>query len=176
MGSCDNCGTLIIFGGKRVGSLHFCSEKCLQASAVRLESQELAQQVPAELIQQQVWAIHQGDCPKCGRPGPVDVHFSYSVWSVFCVSGWNINPQVSCRRCAVKSQCSDTLFSLLFGWWGFPFGLVLTPIQVLRNLIAMIHAPNAEQPSPHLEQFVRRDIVNRAAAILATAASGQPSP
>lgn len=26
------------------------------------------------------------------------------------------------------------LLSLCFGWWGFPFGLVYTPVTILKNL------------------------------------------
>jgi hypothetical protein len=28
--------------------------------------------------------------------------------------------RVCCRSCAVKSQLGGALFSLAFGWWGFP--------------------------------------------------------
>jgi hypothetical protein len=27
-----------------------------------------------------------------------------------------------------------TLISLLFGWWGFPFGLIYTPMALITNL------------------------------------------
>ncbi|HEX6986100.1 MAG TPA: hypothetical protein VF170_12035 [Planctomycetaceae bacterium] len=28
-----------------------------------------------------------------------------------------------------------TALSLAFGWWGFPFGLIFTPVTVIRNLL-----------------------------------------
>ena len=168
MATCDQCGTVILFGGKRAGGLRFCSDACSQKGSLRSAAQELAQQVPEELIQQQVLAVHQGTCPKCGREGPIDVHVSHRVWSAIHLTSWKSRPQVSCRACAVKAQCGDTLFSLLFGWWGFPFGLVLTPVQIARNVAGMLRAPNPTTPSPQLEQMVRADIARRAAVIQAS--------
>jgi hypothetical protein len=132
MATCDHCGTFILFGGKRLGGLRFCSDACLQKGSYRSAAQQLAQQVPEELVQQQVLAVHQGVCPKCGREGPIDVHVSHRVWSAIHLTSWKSRQHVSCRACAVKAQCGDALFSLLFGWWGFPFGLVLTPVHAAR--------------------------------------------
>ena len=171
MSNCSHCGTLILFGGKRWGDLRFCSEKCFQAGAVRVAAHPLAQEVPEELIQQQVLAVHQGDCPKCGRPGPIDVHVSHRVWSAIHFTSWRSRPQVSCRACGIKSKCGDALFSLLFGWWGIPFGLLITPFQIGRNVIGILHGPDPAVPSPQLERLVRLDIARRAAMIQATAGS-----
>ncbi|MBJ7608344.1 MAG: hypothetical protein JF887_02775 [Candidatus Dormibacteraeota bacterium] len=34
----------------------------------------------------------------------------------------------------LESQCHQTfIHNLLFGWWGFPFGLVFTPIALVSN-------------------------------------------
>jgi hypothetical protein len=35
---------------------------------------------------------------------------------------------------AVAPGWKYTLLSLLLGWWGFPFGLVFTPLSVINNL------------------------------------------
>ena len=66
-----------------------------------------------------------------------------------------------------EAQCGDALFSLLFGWWGI-FGLLITPLQIGRNIVGMFRGPDPERPSPQLEQMVRLDIAKRAAAIQAT--------
>jgi hypothetical protein len=171
MSRCHHCGTFILFGGKRLDGLRFCSEKCFQAGAVGSAAHQLAQQVPEELFQKQVAAVHQGECPKCGRSGPVDVHLSHRVWSAIHVTSWKSRPQVSCRACGIKSQCGDALFSLLLGWWGFPFGFVMTPLQIGRNIVGMFRGPDPTRPSPQLEQMVRLDIAKRAAAIQATVKS-----
>jgi hypothetical protein len=162
MASCNHCGTVIVFGGKRLGDRRYCSERCLQASVTRMAAQGLASEVPEELIQRQVTAVHQGNCPKCGRPGPIDVYFSHRVWSLIKVTSWSSRPHVSCRRCGVKAQIGDLLFSALFGWWGIPFGFLMTPYQIGRNIVGMVRGPDPGQPSPYLEQMVRLDIAKRA--------------
>jgi hypothetical protein len=46
------------------------------------------------------------------------------------------------------------LFSAVLGWWGFPFGLILTPVQMTRNIIGMCRGSGTGQPSPDLRRLV----------------------
>ena len=48
-----------------------------------------------------------------------------------------VTPQISCRRCGLKSQAAGAAFPLVLGWWGFPWGLVVTPVQIGRNIGGM---------------------------------------
>jgi len=66
-------------------------------------------------------------------------------------------------------------FSLFFGWWGFPWGLVLTPVQITRNLIGMSRGPDSPRPSEDLRKMV---LVNLGAQMAASqkAAADQPPP
>lgn len=84
---------------------------------------------------------------------------------------WTTTPQLSCRSCATKSQIGGALFSLACGWWGFPWGLVLTPVQVTRNVIAMCAGPDAARPSADLRRFV---MVNIAAQAIQNQQSSPP--
>ncbi|CAJ36406.1 hypothetical protein [Methanocella arvoryzae] len=34
-----------------------------------------------------------------------------------------------------NERYTATLFSLLFGWWGFPWGFIWTPMAAIRNLL-----------------------------------------
>jgi hypothetical protein len=52
----------------------------------------------------------------------------------------------------------------MLGWWGVPWGLVMTPVQLVRNLISMASTPDPSSPSPALEKILRH---NLAAQILA---------
>jgi hypothetical protein len=45
--------------------------------------------------------------------------------------------------------------SLFAGWWGFPWGLIMTPVQLSRNVIGLVRAPETMGPSPELEKTVR---------------------
>jgi hypothetical protein len=154
MSKCDYCGSTIIFGGKRDGNGRFCNQAC-QARGGLLA---ISRQIPEATVQEQVWKAHQGLCPKCSGPGPIDVHVSHKVWSALLITHWSSTPQISCRSCGVKSQMSGTVFSLMLGWWGIPWGLVLTPIQIGRNLFGITRPPEPSKPSVQFEKIVRMNI------------------
>ena len=151
MATCAYCGSTIIFGGTRDGNLRFCNARCQQAGALL----SISNRLPQSQVQESVWKVHQGACPKCGGSGPVDVHRSYRVWSALVLTRWSSSQQLSCRPCGLKKQMADAAFSLVLGWWGFPWGLILTPIQVGRNLVGVARPPEASRPSPQLEKVLR---------------------
>lgn len=152
MAKCGYCGTTIVFGGMRDGEQRFCNDKCHQSAYVL----SVSQHVPPDILEQQVRQLHEGDCPRCGkRRGPVDVHKVHRVWSALLLTSWSTNPQVSCRSCATKGQIGGVFFCLFLGWWGFPWGLVLTPIQITRNIVGMCAGPDSRRPSTDLEKLVK---------------------
>jgi hypothetical protein len=77
---------------------------------------------------------------------------------------WTTKAQVSCRSCATKRQLGGAAFSLGFGWWGFPWGLFLTPVQITRNVIGMSRGPDSARPSDDLRKLV---LVNLGTQMLA---------
>ena len=159
MAKCDYCGSTIIFGGKRDANGRFCNQKC-QARGTLLA---ISRQIPETAVQEQVWKFHQGPCPKCNGSGPVDVHVSHKIWSAIALTQWSSMPQISCRSCGVKSQVGGAFFSLVLGWWGFPWGLLLTPIQVGRNVFGLVRPPEPSKPSAQLEKIVRMTMAAQAA-------------
>jgi DNA-directed RNA polymerase subunit RPC12/RpoP len=147
---CDYCSSTILFGGKRDANGRFCNQTCQGRGALLAISRE----IPDSAVREQVWKIHQAPCPKCGGAGPVDVYVAHKVWSALLLTSWSSTPQVSCRSCGRKSQLAGAGFSLVLGWWGFPWGLVVTPVQIGRNLVGMGRSA-ASTPSPQLEKIVR---------------------
>jgi hypothetical protein len=154
---CAACGETILFGGVKQGDLRFCNAAC------QLKGQSLvaAARVPEHAAQARARDIHNSPCPRCKGPGPVDVHSSYWVWSALALTRWGTSQQLKCRRCAIKSQVGNMLFSGALGWWGFPWGFVFTPVQVGRNLVALFTPPDPSQPSPRLLQVARIDVASR---------------
>ncbi|HWS72151.1 MAG TPA: hypothetical protein VN605_08550 [Thermoanaerobaculia bacterium] len=150
MAACATCGTTILFGGVQDAGMRFCNANCHSRGSLL----RIAQQIPPDVLQQQTWAVHHGACPKCQGPGPVDVHKSYRIWSIVFLTSWSNTPRVSCKRCGVKGQLGDALFCLFLGWWGFPWGLVMTPVQIVRNLTGVFRASSPTGPSPDLERAV----------------------
>lgn len=151
MASCAYCDTTILFGGKRHGDLRFCNDKCLAAGAVA----QTAAALPAADVALHVAKVHRGNCPQCDGQGPVDVHTSHRVWSALVMTQWSSRPLICCQRCGTKRKLGDAAFSLVLGWWGFPWGLIMTPVQVVKNVAGAFGGPNPDQPSAQLEKQLR---------------------
>ena len=157
MASCAFCGETILFGGVTKGQLRFCNSTCQSKGSLATAAATVPDSAAQALAQQ----IHMGICPRCQGPGPVDVHSAHWVYSALAFSRWGTKQQVGCRPCAVKTQVGNLLFSSVLGWWGFPWGLVMTPVQVGRTLMAIISPPDPSQPSPKLVQIARIQLASQ---------------
>ena len=169
MAKCDYCGSRILFGGRRREQLRFCNDQCLQRGTLLA----ISRQIPDAVVQQQVLNLHHGQCPKCHGGGPTDVHVRHQVWSAVFLTKWSSTPQVCCRRCGIKSQLTGAAFSLALGWWGIPWGLLFTPVQVVRNISGMVKPPDPMKPSAQLERIVRLTMASRAVAQSRQSATAQ---
>lgn len=159
MAQCAACGSTIIFGGKRHENLRFCNETCLQRGSLQI----FAQNIPQDVVQKSVQEIHSGRCPVCNGGGPVDAYASHYVWSAVFMTSWKSKQQISCRSCGIKKQVQGLLCSLFFGWWGFPWGLIMTPVQIFRNLKGIMSTPAHLRPSQQLENLVRLKLAENSA-------------
>src|SRR5579872_1834845 len=128
MEKCSYCGSTIVVGGVRSGIHRYCNNKCASNGYVL----QLSNDVPPDVVDRHVEEVFRGNCPKCNGTGPIDVHKVHRVWSAVVVTRWTTASQLSCRSCATKSQIGGVLFSALLGWWGFPWGLIMTPVQLTR--------------------------------------------
>ena len=170
MAKCAACGSTIIFGGVRQGDLRYCNADCHRRGVLLA----VAAQIPTEVIERQIGIPHQGPCPKCKGNGPVYVHMSYRVWSALVITSWRSIPQISCRSCGTKTQLGNTLFCLVLGWWGIPWGFILTPVQIGRNIYGIIKGPDPMAPSEGLEKAVR--VILAARAVSRQKSQPNPSP
>lgn len=161
MASCNACGTTIIFGGKTIGGQRFCNDTCARNGPILFRAAQLSDSDVRVLALR----IHGGKCPKCSGSGPVDVRTSHQVWSAIFFTRWKSTQHISCRRCGIKSQAGDLIISAVAGWWGFPWGLLMTPIQVARNILGMALAPTPTLPSPKLLQRARLLLAERTLTI-----------
>ena len=169
MTKCGYCGSTIIMGGVKAGGQRFCNKKCHQNAYIL----SVTKNVAADVLDRKVEEVWRGNCPKCRGLGPVDVHKIYEVWSVLVLTRWTTKLQVSCHSCAAKRQLGGAAFSLLFGWWGFPWGLILTPVQITRNVMGMSRGPDSSRASDSLRRLV---LVNLGTQMMASqkASAGQP--
>jgi|SRR5579863_2666675 len=169
MAKCGYCGSTIIMGGAYAGGQRYCNNRCANNAAVLA----VAQHIPQEVFEQQVEQVYRGNCPRCGGAGPVDVHKIHQVWSVLVLTRWSSRLQVSCRSCATKSQLGGAAFSAVCGWWGIPWGLILTPVQITRNVMGMFGGPKGSQASDALRRLV---LVNMGAQAIKNSRSQVPPP
>lgn len=158
MARCDACGASILFGGAKLNDMRFCNATCAQRGQLLM----ISRQLPADMVTAKTSEVYRGTCPRCQGPGPVDVHTSHRVWSALIMTQWQNRPHVCCHSCGVKSQAGDLLFSLFLGWWGFPWGLIMTPVQITRNISGMMKSSEGG-PSPELEKAVRISLAGSAA-------------
>lgn len=151
MPSCAQCGTTILFGGVKFAGQTFCNARCANTAGGQLAVQ---QAIPPDVLAQRIAEIHDGPCPKCNQDRLVDLHPAHFVWSAVFLTRYTSKSELSCRGCARKRQAMHALGSFFLGWWGFPFGLIITPIQIGRNLFAMIK-PENPNPSAELASVVQ---------------------
>ena len=128
-----------------------------------------ADRLPQRAVDDAVEETHQGDCPLCQGPGPVDVHASHTIWSIIALTSWRSTPNVCCRSCGRQKQLSGLVTSGVFGWWGFPWGFIYTPIQIGKNVSGIFGGPDPEVPSEQLETMTRLELAIRVEA-------GEPLP
>jgi hypothetical protein len=165
MAKCSYCNSTIVIGGVRSGDQRYCNSQCQQNAYILGATKT----IPADVLDRKVEEVWRGNCPKCGLVGPIDVHKFHEVWSALFLTRWTTKVQVSCRSCASKRQFGGIAFSLFFGWWGIPWGLVLTPVQIARNFIDINRGPDSSRPSDDLRKLV---LVNLGTQMLASQKAG----
>lgn len=155
--ACPTCGNSILFGGIKDGKKKYCSKRCYEADEIN----RVATTIPENDVEALAQNIHKGHCPKCNGTGPIDIHKSYSVYSILIYTKWQTNEHLLCKKCASKQQATDLVGSLLLGWWGIPFGLIVTPIIILMNTVAMFQDPGIKGPTKALNHRSRSILANR---------------
>ena len=157
MKTCARCRRPIDSGGKWDGPLRFCGDECLSLGPAEDFLVSRAQ------LETAVWQVHQAPCPRCGGPGPVDLHPSWHVASVLVLTWWRREEHVACEPCGRSIRRKAAMKSLLLGWWGFPVGLVMTPVQIVRNIARNLAAVDPTRPSrelvDHVHQRLSRELI-----------------
>lgn len=151
MAKCDGCGRTIFIGAIKDGALRYCNKTCKQEAPFT----KYAADLPMAEVQAEMNKLHGGLCPKCNGVGPVDIHTAHTIFSVVYVTSWNSKPHLCCRACGRKEQAKALAMATFLGWWGLPWGLLFTPVQIGKNIAGMIGGPKPEQPSAELEKIVR---------------------
>jgi len=177
---CDGCAQIILTGGTKVGDLRFCTPKCASNAVDLIDIDQHSLTLPEKFLEAQVLQVFEGPCPRCGITGGVDLYEAHWVWSILVMTQWKTTGGLSCQGCATKARIYALLVSSTCGWWGFPWGIFMTPLQILRNLAALMEFSRTE-PSTKLVQHIRRmlaaqDLRERQAASQNASATEVGSP
>lgn len=171
MPACGTCNKTILFGGTKYAGRTYCNARCANAAA----QQEVAQRdIPPQILAQEIADVHDGPCPRCKKERRVDLYKAHWVWSVIILTRFSTSSVLCCRACGRKHQVYQSLFSLFLGWWGFPFGLIITPIQIIRNIVEFAK-PESVNPSAELASAVQASLAQQlmAAGFLAQTAPAE---
>lgn len=163
---CSGCGTRILAGGVKSQGGTWCSEQCLQKSVCRTVDNA----VPADVMQSAVMATFNGNCPRCGGPGPIDVYSATKLTGMLLMFTIAHPQHVGCASCGRMHRLKAAGHNLLAGWWGprcFIANLFVLPWQLISA--ALIRQPT--EPSPALVHLVKLDIASRAASLQADQSS-----
>jgi hypothetical protein len=154
MARCAGCGSTIVFGGVTQGEYRYCKPQCVQMHYLAT----VAEGLPVEDVMAAVQSVHQGSCPSCQGPGPVDFRSSHFVWSIVLLTRRSSKKVLCCKRCGNRDALTASLGSFFLGWWGFPWGVIYTPMQIIRNISEMSGGPDPTRPSNDLITAVRIDM------------------
>lgn len=134
----------------------------LQERGAPVESlKAISTDLPADEIAEHAHAIRRSQCPRCGRTGGLDVRKSYWVWSAGYITRWETKSAVCCRICGRKENWKAIGFSFGLGWWGIPSGIILTPYQILRNILALAKGADSRGISLDLLGFAKTNLLER---------------
>lgn len=154
MARCGNCGTIVLFGGHSWNEIPFCREECRQAAITA----SYAEDIPNDIVMLQAMTLRDGDCPICGHPGPNDFHSAWSVISLVIFTFHSKKQIFGCNWCGFFHKLRYTVSTGLLGWWGFPWGFLITPLLEIANLLAFARGVPADGPSEELKEMALQQI------------------
>lgn len=152
---CDFCGSSARFSAVLDEGQRFCSESCLRNARLL----EISEDIPKEAIFQYACSIKEGPCPSCQQySSKTEVRPYYRVWSIGIFTHWTTGTHICCRSCGRKTNFLSLIFCTAFGWWGMPWGLIITPAQIIANIAEMLRSRGDSAPSEELLLAARLDL------------------
>jgi hypothetical protein len=108
-----------------------------------------------DVVRTQAMAIRRGACPQCRKSGSaVDMRTEHWVLSAIFLTRYGRRTALSCRDCGQRRNLQALGKCILLGWWGFPFGLLITPYKIFANVGEMLRK-DREEPSDALRDAIR---------------------
>lgn len=97
-------------------------------------------------------------CPLCGsKTLKLNGTVMHTVKSFILFSSFRKEPIIACPDCLDKKNQESITSTVLLGWWGFPWGIIKTPIYIYYNIKAKKENRNTE-PNEILLGFILQNI------------------
>jgi len=152
---CDFCGSSARFSAILDEGQRFCSKTCLRNARLL----EVSEEIPKETVFQHACEIKESPCPLCNKStSKTEVRHYYRVYSVGILTSWTKKRHICCLSCGRKMNFWSLVFCTLFGWWGVPWGLIITPAQIIANIAEMFKPRSGSAPSEDLILAARLDL------------------
>jgi hypothetical protein len=76
-------------------------------------------------------------CPLCGnKKVKLNGTIMHTVKSFIFFSSFRKEPIIACPDCLDKKNQESITSTAILGWWGFPWGILKTPIYIFNNIKA----------------------------------------
>lgn len=156
---CDFCGNSamskpVIDSGQR-----FCRPRCLHAARISEAAVDLAEADITAVAQ----AIQDGLCPSCRQTGSlVEVRHYHRVMSFGVFTRYTKSSKLCCLECGRTENLKSFALTFLLGWWGMPFGILLTPTYLVANIGEMFERRRRGELSEGLVREARYQLAARA--------------
>ena len=158
--TCINCDYEIMVGEdiltvvENGREMSFCDEECYG----ELIGRRHAHDVPEAIVEEIVFKVHQGACVMCGGNGPIDIFETNYIVSFILGALVDKNEYICCHRCGQKKKILSIFWCTLLGWWSIPTGILMTPVQIAKNIRGLFTPKKMDAPSDELFEFVQQEI------------------
>ena len=97
------------------------------------------------------------DCPECGRSRQgLTAGWIRVVRSYVFVTQNDRYAMIACRDCLGATQKRQFRMNILLGWWGFPMGIIRTPMAIAGHFEDQNRPERAERDI--LAEFVKQNV------------------
>ncbi|WP_426208965.1 hypothetical protein [Massilia sp. TWP1-3-3] len=156
---CDYCGNSAKKKPLFDQGQQFCSADCLHAARIS----EAAVDLSAGQIGARALAMRSGACPDCGSSESViEIRYHYRVVSALYFTSYQRKSRFCCVACGRKQNFKSFLFTFFLGWWGVPFGLIMTPTYLIANLGELREQRSGGEPSEDLVRLAKFQLAEKA--------------
>lgn len=105
----------------------------LDSDLIKIIDNQKKELTEAEL-NQLVTAVKKTACPICEQSfSPLQAAEIQKIRSILLVTNYSSTPMITCENCISKEKNKQLILNFLLGWWGFPWGLIRTPIALVKH-------------------------------------------